>query len=73
MDILNNIHNNSTAYVTTNAPRNNSHSGQYHDQTNTSQKGEEKDKEQYNTVADTNQRQERINDPIDKRTMLQGS
>ena len=61
------------AYVTANAPSNNSHSGQYHEQTNTSQKEEAKDKEQYNTVANTNQRQERINSPIDKRTMLQGS
>ena len=37
-DILNNINKNPTAYVTTNAPSNNSHSGQYHEQTNTSQK-----------------------------------
>ena len=43
--ILNNINKNSTAYVTTNAPSNNSHSGQYHEQTNTSQKEEAKDKE----------------------------
>ena len=55
-DILNNINKNSTAYVTTNAPSNNSHSGQYQEQTNTSQKEEAKDKEQNNTVADTNQR-----------------
>ena len=55
VDIHNNIHKNSTAYVTTNAPSNNSHSGQYHDQTNTSQQEEAKDKEQFNTVAYTNQ------------------
>ena len=73
VDILNNINKNSAAYVTTIAPSNNSHSGQYHELTNTSQKEKAKDKEQYNTVADTIKRQERINGPIDKRTMLQGS
>ena len=41
--------------------------------TNSSQKGEAKDKEHYNTMADNNQRQENKNDLIDKRTMLQGS
>ena len=54
-DILSNINKNSTAYVTAKAPSNNSHSGQYHEQTNTSQNEEAKDKEQYNTVANTNQ------------------
>ena len=51
-DILNNINKNPTAYVTAHASSKNNHSGQCHEQTNNSQNGEAKDKEQYNAVAD---------------------
>ena len=56
MEILNNINKNPMAYINTHAYKENNHNSQYNEGTISSQKEEEKDKEQYNTVAGNNKR-----------------
>ena len=61
------------AYVNAHTNGSNSHSGQYHQQTIHNQKGEARDKEQNNTLANNKLREENRNVLIDKRTISQGS
>ena len=72
-DILSNINKNPTAYATIQTPNINNSSGQYNEQSNSSQKGEAKDKEQYNTRPNNNCRQGNTSVPGDNKTMFQDS
>ena len=72
-DILSNINKNPTAYATVQTPNINYSGGQYNKQSNSSQKEEEKDKEQYNTRPNNNCRQGNTSIPRDNKTMFQDS
>ena len=56
MEVLNNINKNPMAYISTHPSKQNNHNSQCNEQTSSNQKEEEKDKEQYNTVAINNKR-----------------
>ena len=66
MEVLNNINKNSMAYISPHASKENNHNGQYNEQTSSSQKEEEKGKEQYNTVAINNKRGDNISGSLAK-------
>ena len=55
-EVLNNINKNPMAYISAHASKQNNHNSQCNEQTSSNQKEEEKDKEQYNTVAINNKR-----------------
>ena len=72
-DILSNINKNPTAYATVQTPNINNSSGQYNEQSNSSQKEEAKDKKQYNTRPNNNHRQGNTSILRDNKTMFQDS
>ena len=55
-EVLNNINKNPMEYIRAHAFKQNNHNSQCNEQTSSNQKEEEKDKEQYNTVAINNKR-----------------
>ena len=73
VDIHSNINKNPTAYTTVQTPNINNSSGQYHEQSNSSQQEEAKDKEQYNTSPNNNHRQGNTSIPRDNKTIFQHS
>ena len=67
-DILNNINKTMTANVNMHTHSSNKQSGHYEQQSSHNQEGEENDEEHKKTVTKNEQRQEKTNVPVDKRT-----
>ena len=68
-DILNNINKNLMAYIETQTNKNSNHDGQFHQQTDSNQKGEVRDREQHNEMANNEQRWENTSIPTDIRSV----